>query len=108
MSKRVVRFSLPQQFEAAVRFFGCCEDIEFLFRLEFSCGDGLFLSDILDNDALLEKHDGHVDETKFRIGDQIFSSGVLHCKYDSDCRYTGADEFSDVKVLHKKIPYVNH
>lgn len=40
-------------------YLGCIENIEILFDIEFSCGDGKFLSDL--NDEELEKYDGEVD-----------------------------------------------
>ena len=39
---------------------GSVEHIEQAFDIEFSCGDGLYLSDIEDDDALVDKYDGEV------------------------------------------------
>jgi hypothetical protein len=41
---------------------GCVESVERKFGIEFSCGDGFFLSDPL-TDEQLEKYDGQVDLT---------------------------------------------
>lgn len=40
--------------------FGAIEELEDAFDMEFSCGDGLYLSDIEDDDSLLAKYDGSV------------------------------------------------
>jgi hypothetical protein len=48
------------EFEKLGKYFGAIEELENAFDIEFSCGDGLFLSDIEDDDSLLAKYDGKV------------------------------------------------
>lgn len=48
------------EFEELCDALGCIEYVEEAFDMEFSCGDGLFLSDIENDDSLLAKHDGNV------------------------------------------------
>lgn len=43
------------------KFFKNVEEMESLFDIEFSCGDGLFLSDIENNPELFAKYDDAVD-----------------------------------------------
>ena len=47
-------------FEELWSLFGCVEGIENAFDIEVSCGDGKFLSDIEDDEELLDKYDGNV------------------------------------------------
>jgi hypothetical protein len=47
-------------FERLCSFFDCVEGAEIAFRLEFSCGDGKYLSDIENNTSELSKYDGLV------------------------------------------------
>jgi len=48
-------------------FFDSLEDLEALFDIEFSCGDGLFLSDLDESDFdAFRKYDGEVDWSLFR------------------------------------------
>ena len=43
-----------------IKILDCVEGIENAFNIEFSCGDGLYLSDHEDNDAMIDKYDGEV------------------------------------------------
>lgn len=47
-------------FEALYKTCGSIEHIEQAFDIEFSCGNDLYLSDIEDDDALLDQYDGKV------------------------------------------------
>ena len=47
-------------FERLWQAMGSIEKIEMFFQIEFSCGDGLFISDLQD-DARLEEYDSKVD-----------------------------------------------
>ena len=61
-----------QQFSKLRKYVGSVEDIEQLFGVEFSCGDGKFMSDfwkwsdnkqslsVVVSDEELDKYDGHV------------------------------------------------
>lgn len=57
-------FPLPkwqeEDFEQLFKYCGAVEQIEEDFDIEFSCGDDLYLSDIQDDDALLDRYDGEV------------------------------------------------
>jgi len=51
-----------KQLQAMMDYCFGCEQFERNFGLEFSCGDGLFVSDFGDDDdELLDKYDGFVD-----------------------------------------------
>lgn len=50
---------LEDQFEELYKACGSTEAVEEAFDIEFSCGDGLYLSDIED-DALVDRYDGKV------------------------------------------------
>jgi hypothetical protein len=47
-------------FKKLRKYFDSIESIESCFGIEFSCGDGLYLSDIEDDEVLLDKYDGEV------------------------------------------------
>jgi hypothetical protein len=40
-----------------IRLCNCFEDFEFKFGLEFSCGEGHFIADLMRNDALASKYE---------------------------------------------------
>jgi hypothetical protein len=48
MTKRQITFRFPDDFEEACEFFGSPEDVEYACGFEFSCGEGLFMSDLLE------------------------------------------------------------
>lgn len=48
-------------------YFGCIESVEFIFDIEYSCGDGLFYSDIENDDILSSQYDGKLDVNTFRV-----------------------------------------
>jgi len=99
--RRAIRFYLPSEYDEANRFFQSPESIEQVFGFEFSCGDGLFLSDIIDDDELLAKYDGEVDDSLIRMrdGTLISEKYTLSFTYNDEFRHTGADEFSKIKVM---------
>lgn len=49
-----------EDFTALYKACGSIEHIEEAFDIEFSCGDDLYLSDIEDDDALVDRYDGEV------------------------------------------------
>ena len=51
---------LEEEFGKLRKFCGSVEHMEEAFDIEFSCGDGKYLSDIEDDDNELEKYDGEV------------------------------------------------
>lgn len=57
-------FPLPEwqeeEFEQLFKHCGAVEQVEEDFNIEFSCGDNLYLSDIENDDALLDQYDGEV------------------------------------------------
>lgn len=94
--KTSVEFEFPDDFQRALEFFEATEVIESVFGIEFSCGDGLFLSDIEDDPDLLEKYDGKVDIELARKDGKLMSRFVASLRYDDS---PGAKEvFSKVKV----------
>lgn len=96
-------FVFPQDDWAAWKFFGCPETIEHLFDIEFSCGDGKFLSEISVDDPEMAKYDGMVDWNIVRWGDQIHTgSFVLSIQYCEDMSYGSCEEFRNPKVSFKK------
>ena len=108
MSKRLKyvtkTFLFPQDDWAAWKFFGCVEKIEQLFDIEFSCGDGKFLSEISDDDPEMAKYDGMVDWGTVRWGDQTHTGPFgLSVQYCEDEPYGSSDEFRNPKVSFKKV-----
>ena len=59
-----LKFPLPphmeEDFTALHKACGSIEHIEEAFDIEFSCGDDLYLSDIENDDALVDRYDGEV------------------------------------------------
>jgi len=52
--------NMEQDFEKLYKACGSIEGVELAFNMEFSCGNGLYLSDIEDDEELLGKYDGEV------------------------------------------------
>lgn len=106
MPKEKIEFDLPEDIEYATKLFGCIESIESLFDIEFSCGDGLFISDIEDmEDAdLMQKYDGMVCLKAIRInGDEVIDGGYairLSCTLDD--RPEALNKFSDFRIKNIK------
>lgn len=82
-------------------WFECWEDVERYFEIDLSCGDGLFLPDIQNDAALMEKYDGNVDARlvrykatgKLRQGDFWF---VFTC--NDDYMRNGKPRFSRCSI----------
>lgn len=51
-------YDIEEALEKLVRYCKCIEGIERYFNIEFSCGDGKYLSEL--DDEELEKYDGNV------------------------------------------------
>lgn len=103
MTKSRIEFDLPQDIDAASAFFEGIEGIESLFKIEFSCGDGFFLSDI-ENSDILEQYDGKVCLSAIRIARKlVLKEGYsirLSCIFDSSP--DADDVFSDVHLIDLK------
>lgn len=83
-------------------WFGCVENFENFFEIEFSCGDGLFLTDIDQDVILLDKYDGQVYYNLFRLNDNkklMKGNYEFRFTYDPDEPY---DYFSNPKIVKVK------
>lgn len=86
-------------------YFGSVEEIEEVFGIEYSCGDGLFRSDI-EPDKLSDEHDGNVDWTMIRNAEtkRVFRSGALLCfTYNPDYRRNGGELFEKARVKGRLV-----
>ena len=92
------KLRLPMLDEETFDLFDNIEEMEELFGFEFSCGDGLFLSD-LDGDAL-RKYDGNLDLELFRKDGAICRSEDYYLRFGWENGYDSRQElFSDCKVI---------
>ena len=93
-------------------YFKCVESIEDSFEIEFSCGDGLFYSDLLsdyvlfDNenqDENLDFYDGKVDITLFRDkDDNLHKNSYLSFDYnDKEDIWEERDRYSNFKITKR-------
>lgn len=81
-----------EDFTALYKACGSIEHIEQAFDIEFSCGDDLYLSDIEDDDALLDKYDGEVCTTsmpRHQVDGIVFKPGK---NYRFTIKYLEQDE----------------
>jgi hypothetical protein len=87
--------------EKALEMFDCVENLEKLFGFEFSCGDGLFMSDIESDDAMLEKYDGKVDWSLLRKDRKLIQTSTIYlrCDYDDEFQENGRPEFTNCKLM---------
>ena len=100
MSKQEVPL---EDFSDLITWFGCVENIEGLFGIEFSCGDGLFLTDLESDWDTFCKYDGLVDATTFRQAGKVKKgSYVFKFTYNEDWRETGSEEFTNCRVVKAK------
>ena len=111
-------FYFPDDLDEASSFFGNIENIEKYANIEFSCGEGLFVSDLIqksmdslngaEDDAetkkLLDRLDGKVDENVIRLtkpnGQTVVHVGKfkISCDYNPKRAEHGEDPISNVKV----------
>lgn len=109
-------------FNSLVSYIGSVEDIEEIFGIEYAAGveveddieKVLFFSDYLDTDKeedFLNKYDGKVEHTYFRIKDtgEIINLNEKGCRFeitrDAYYRYNGTPEFTDPKIITKEYAY---
>lgn len=97
--KTSIDFYFPEDERAAVADLGCYENIERRFGFEFSCGDGLFLSDIFDDVYMLEKYDGRVDVDLIRLKNGTEHRGPFTIRYKYDGRL---NEMSDFQLIRRR------
>lgn len=109
-------------FNDLVRYIGSVEDVERIFGIEYAAGVEiendiekiLFFSDYLDTEKeeeFLNKYDGKVENTYFRIKDsgEIINLNEKGCKleitHDANYRYNGTEEFINPKIITKGYAY---
>lgn len=97
--KTTVEFDFPEDERLAVDDLGCYENIERHFGFEFSCGDGIFLSDIFDDVYMLEKYDGCVDVGLIRLKNGAEHRGSFTIRYKYDDRL---NEMSDFQLIRRR------
>lgn len=94
---------IPQP--APLGYFKNIEQVEDIFGIEYSCGDGLFLSDL--SGELFEKYDGYVDWKVIRNVDtrRIYKYPALLCfVYNPEYRRKGGELFEKARVKGKLVP----
>jgi hypothetical protein len=74
MAKEKITFYFPDDFEEASKFFGTVENLERVAGIEFSCGEGLFMSQLLakasDVFSKAYEKDGYEAAMKSRANDE--------------------------------------
>lgn len=105
MAKENITFYIPQELDQACRFFECIENLEFYFGIEFSCGEGKFMSELMENydenSEVIERLDGGVVENCIKIkktGKVHIGDFKISFKYDPDYRERGTEMATNMKV----------
>ena len=91
-----------EDWDKLLHWFGSVENIEILFRVEFSCGNGLFLSQLeADQDwNTFNVYDGHVDPSLFTYEGRLMQGPCrFKFSYNEDAPFNGKPMFSDCKVV---------
>lgn len=90
------------------KFCGTIEDIEKCFDVEFSCGDGKYLSEIEDDEAELEKYDGNVCTLTPPIERRDGKELKANVPHNFVVKYSEQDEqmvfFLNGKETFRKVP----
>lgn len=90
-------FTFPEDFEESIKLFRSTERIESTLGIEFSCGDGLFLSDLEEKPELLEKYDGKVDVNLVRRKGKLMKEFKVFLVHDASP--DAKEEFSKIKIV---------
>lgn len=90
-----------EDWEKLIQWFGNVENIELYFGVEFSCGDGLFLSQLEEDQDLntFAEYDGKVDTDLFYYnGRLIRGPHAFKFSYNEDYLDNGKPRFSNCRV----------
>lgn len=114
MPKQKIKFSFPEDYDEACRFFGCVEQLEYTLGVEFSLGKGVFASDYgvrtmegrtrEEVDALVDELDGEVDANCVKVK-ALNEPGLVRqgpfsvtFDFDEDGLEKGKERVSNIKI----------
>ena len=102
-----IRIDLIEEERDLWVFFNNIEELEDLFGIEFSCGDGLFSSDLECDSSeegfpLFVKYDGVIDWNLFRLNetpDEVCATEDYYIRFKYDDDQYAPEPYSECKVL---------